>query len=149
VVSPKEQTKSKTRKIRMIEVETLTPIVAPPPNDYDPKLFNFYEHLIRQREYSIKNFGPGMRTKGLIDHISKELVEVSQVPNDVFEWIDIIILGLDGALRTGAKPEEIIATLVAKQTKNEGRTWPDWRTAPPDQAICHVKTETENEPLPN
>lgn len=57
------------------------------------------------------------------------------------KWIDVVILALDGAWRTGATPAQIIDALVAKQTKNEARTWPDWRTAPADKAIEHVRAD--------
>jgi hypothetical protein len=77
----------------------------------------------------------------VIDHIKKELKEIEADPDDLSEWIDVVILALDGAWRAGYAPVEIIDALVAKQTKNESRKWPDWRTAPADQAICHVKTE--------
>jgi len=50
---------------------------------------------------------------------------------------------VDGAWRTGATPDAIIAALAAKQAKNEARTWPDWRTQPPDAAITHVKCDEE------
>jgi hypothetical protein len=53
----------------------------------------------------------------------------------------VVILALDGAWRSGASPDQIIAALVAKQAKNESRTWPDWRSAAPDQAIEHVRTD--------
>jgi len=33
-------------------------------------------HLARQREWSTRTFGPGPRTKGVIDHIRKELHEI-------------------------------------------------------------------------
>ena len=33
--------------------------------------------------------------------------------------------------------------IVAKQTKNEGRTWPDWRTMREDQAIEHDRTKDD------
>ncbi|MFC5760561.1 hypothetical protein [Rhizobium sp. GCM10022189] len=46
----------------------------------------------------------------------------------------------DGALRDGRQPEEIIDLIVAKQTKNEGRVWPDWRLFGEDQAIEHNRT---------
>lgn len=101
--------------------------------------FSLYRHLYRQREWSSQMFGPGSRTQGIIDHIRKELGEIEAVPADVTEWIDVVILALDGAWRTGATPGQIIAALVAKQTKNEGRVWPDWRTADPNKAIEHVK----------
>ena len=102
--------------------------------------FDFLAHLTRQAEFSGRVFGPGTRTKGVIDHIKKELVEIEQAPTDITEWIDVVILALDGAWRAGASPQDIIDVLVAKQTRNENRTWPDWRTADPDKAICHVKT---------
>jgi len=31
--------------------------------------------------------------------------------------------------------------IAEKQTRNEARTWPDWRTAPKDRAIEHVKID--------
>ena len=106
-------------------------------------MFNFFVHLKRQRDWSEKTFGPGDRTKGVCDHIRKELDEIEAKPGDVEEWIDVAILALDGAWRTGASPGMIIAALVAKQTKNEKRTWPDWRIAPKDKAIEHVKVHGE------
>ena len=44
-----------------------------------------------------------------------------------------------GMGRTGATPEQIIEAVVAKQVRNEGRLWPDWRTADPNKAIEHVR----------
>jgi hypothetical protein len=107
-------------------------------------LFDMLQHLARQRAFSERTFGPGMRTQGVVDHIRKELIEILADPADLSEWIDVAILALDGAWRTGAAPEQIIAALVAKQTKNEGRNWPDWRTAPADRAIEHVRHEPES-----
>jgi hypothetical protein len=101
--------------------------------------FDFHAHLQRQREWSERTFGPGPRTKGVCDHIRKELTEIEAAPGDIEEWIDVVILALDGAWRAGATPEAIIAQIVGKQTKNESRNWPDWRTADPDKAIEHVR----------
>lgn len=103
--------------------------------------FNLHAHLQRQRAFSEKTFGPGARTKGVIDHIRKELKEIEADPTDISEWIDVAILALDGAWRAGFTPEQIIQTLVAKQDKNEARTWPDWRTMSEDQAIEHDRTK--------
>lgn len=101
--------------------------------------FDLEAHLIRQREFSEKTFGPGPRTKGVIDHIRKELCEIEADPADIMEWVDVIILAFDGAWRAGWEPAAIIKSIVAKQEKNEARTWPDWRTSPPDKAIEHVR----------
>lgn len=105
--------------------------------------FDFRNHLQRQREWSGRTFGPYPRTKGVLDHIRKELVEIERAPFDISEWIDVVILALDGAWRAGATPSEIIDALVAKQTKNEGRQWPDWRASDPNKAIEHKRVEAE------
>jgi hypothetical protein len=97
------------------------------------------EMLIRQREWSEQTFGPGTRLQGVLDHIRKELTEIEEHPDDVSEWIDVVILALDGAWRSGSSPEQIVAALLAKYAKNRAREWPDWRTASPDKAIEHVR----------
>jgi hypothetical protein len=102
--------------------------------------FDFAAHLQRQREFSERTFGPGPRTFSLCNHIREELAEIQAEPLNLEEWIDALILTLDGAWRTGATPEQIIAQLVAKQTTNEGRRWPDWREVGQDAAIAHIKS---------
>lgn len=102
-------------------------------------MFDFEAHLTRQREFSDRTFGPGARTAGVVDHIRKELREIEAKPDDLSEWIDVVILGLDGAWRAGYSPKQIIDALIAKQARNEARTWPDWRTQPTDRAIEHVR----------
>lgn len=106
-----------------------------------PIFFDFKSHLYRMIDFSAKTFGPFPRPKGLIDHIRKELQEIEADPTDLKEWVDVIILGIDGAWRAGHRPEDIIAALVATQDQNEARTWPDWRTVPADQAIEHDRTK--------
>lgn len=101
--------------------------------------FDLVAHLYRQREFSARTFGPGARTAGICDHIRKELDEVAKDPT-IREWVDVIILALDGAWRSGATPEEIVAAIEAKQAKNEARTWPDWHTVPEGKAIEHDRT---------
>lgn len=97
-------------------------------------------HLRRQREFSLRTFGPGSRSAGVVDHIRKELLEIESAPTDLAEWIDVVILAFDGAWRIGATPEQIVAALLAKQAKNEARTWPDWRKADPSKAIEHDRS---------
>ena len=97
------------------------------------------KHLERQKTFSEATFGPGPRTAGVCDHIRKELREIEAAPDDLSEWVDVVLLALDGAWRAGYTPEQIAAAIEAKQTKNQGRTWPDWRTAEPGKAIEHVR----------
>ena len=120
-------------------------------------------HLARQAVFSRATFGPGARTYGVLDHITKEQAEVRACyphPADPLaettpahhedaakEWTDIAILGLDGLLRAiWAAHPTYTADQVAvvafgmireKQGRNEMRTWPDWRTADPNKAIEH------------
>lgn len=98
-------------------------------------------HLDRQRAFSLATFGPGDRAAGVLSHIRLELDEIEEAlefgEDPLPEWVDVVILALDGAWRSGAEPQAIIDAIVAKQTKNEARVWPDWRTADPDRAIEH------------
>lgn len=82
------------------------------------------KYLERQKEWSIKTFGNGKRTLGIIRHIEKELKEVEEKPNDLTEWIDVIILALDGYWRHGGGTEIIMNILQAKQDNNFTRTYP-------------------------
>jgi len=102
--------------------------------------FDLVGHLERQRAFSAKTFGPGARTKGVLNHIRKELAEIEADPFDIREWVDVIILAFDGAWRAGWEPNAIVEAIVAKQAKNEARVWPDWRTADPDKAIEHDRS---------
>lgn len=113
-----------------------------------PVSFDLVAHLHRQREFSERTFGPGMRTSGVIDHIRKELHEIESKPDDVSEWVDVILLALDGAWRAGFSPEQIARAIAAKQAKNESRKWPDFRTAEPGKAIEHVREEQDHHEFP-
>jgi hypothetical protein len=111
------------------------------------------EHLLRQMAFSHATFGPGRRMKGVIDHIRKELEEVEGSKHgSASEWVDVVILALDGLTRAMAyapgsterrDPATVAAAvcrvIVEKQSENEGRVWPDWRTADPGKAIEHVR----------
>jgi hypothetical protein len=102
--------------------------------------FDLRAHLERQREWSAHTFGPGTRTEGISDHIRKELAEIADKPHDLSEWIDVVLLALDGAWRAGYTAAEICAALAQKQRKNELRKWPDWRTAELGKAIEHDRS---------
>jgi len=114
-------------------------------NDAAPQTFDLVAHLRRQMEFSARTYGPGDRTAGVCDHIRKELAEVEDDAawghDTLAEWVDVIILGFDGAWRSGHSPEQIVSAIVAKQTKNEGRRWPDWRTANTGKAIEHDRSD--------
>lgn len=107
-------------------------------------------YLFEQMLFSETTFGPGPRVYGVTDHMRKELDEVielweSDKPTGP-EWIDLIILAIDGAWRSGMTPKQIIAGVREKLAKNKKRKWPDWRTQPADRAIEH-KREPEKTDL--
>jgi hypothetical protein len=127
------------------------------------------DHLKRQMAFSKATFGPGNRKEGVIDHIRQELNEVS-TDGDPREWVDLVILSLDGLWRSlkypkdsttknfvlwdernsepikiartwGNIPEIVVRLIEEKQSKNEQRDWPDWRTADPNKAINHDRSK--------
>ncbi len=81
-------------------------------------------YLECQRAWSEKTFGPGLRTGGITKHIEKELAEIRAKPQDLIEWIDVVILALDGAWRAGYTPNQIIEALLVKQRINLAREYP-------------------------
>lgn len=109
------------------------------------------QHLLRQMAFSHATFGPGTRTKGVCDHIEKEIEEVFDSGGSSDEWVDVVILALDGLTRQLAycnggrnDPHQVAETackmIVGKQSRNEARDWPDWRTAPEGKAIEHIRS---------
>jgi hypothetical protein len=98
----------------------------------------------KQREWSEKTFGPGERTEGIFDHMLKEMDEIREAENagesSLAEWIDLVILALDGAWRSGSSSNVIIQALFEKWERNRNRVWPEWRTAEPGKAIEHDRS---------
>lgn len=89
----------------------------------------FYDAKIA---WSIATFGPGDRHAGILAHIRLELDEIAAKPDDLEEWIDVVLLAMDGAARAaGADGRAFVDALVAKDAKNRARSWPDWRTLEP------------------
>lgn len=107
-------------------------------------------HLLRQMAFSHANWGPGRRTDQIIKHIKKELVEIEESNGSVDEWVDVVLLALDGMTRQlyygGDKrrcPDTVSSSVCEiiknKQTINEHRQWPDWRTADLTQPMEHIE----------
>jgi hypothetical protein len=102
--------------------------------------FAFDLFLSDKQRWSEQTFGPGDRTVGVVNHIKQELDEILAKPNDLSEWMDVVILALDGAWRSGATTQDIIDALVAKHLKNKDRKWPDWRQFTNGEAINHDRS---------
>lgn len=84
---------------------------------------NLIDYIRRHIKWSRATFGRGKFTIRLVRHIRKELLEIEAAPTDLEEWIDVLILGLDGAWRAGYTAEEIAAMLEAKLKKNQSRVF--------------------------
>jgi Protein of unknown function (DUF550) len=112
------------------------------------KTDSFDDYLRRHLEWGHAMFGTpadGRGPLGPLDHLKKEIKEIEESPNDLEEWIDAIILSIDGFLRAGGKVTMVLPLLFAKQAKNGLRDWPDWRKVDPNKAIEHVRTPEEQE----
>lgn len=92
--------------------------------------------LAEQISWSARTFGTGRRTKGICEHIRKELREIEAAPDDLGEWVDVMILAMDGAWRTGHTPGEIVHALAHKMQINRERVW-DMKGKTEDDAIEH------------
>ena len=95
------------------------------------------DYYSRQIEWSRKTFGPGKRTGGILQHIRKELAEIEAQPADLSEWIDAVILAMDGYWRHGGTAQSFMPDLLAKQAKNFSREWPTPTSE--DMAVEHVR----------
>ena len=106
--------------------------------------------LARHKNWSMTSHGPGRRTGGLLKHLRAELDEVEADPTDPIEWIDVAILALDGAIRSGITddnpdgldPATVVALMLSKWQTNLEREWPDWRQTGQDNPIMHIKGNT-------
>lgn len=95
--------------------------------------------LRRQTKWSRETFGPPKGASGVIDHLKKEIKEVEENPADLEEWIDIIILAIDGAWRSGHDASEIVGMLTTKFVKNKNRKWPPLDQQEEGKATEHIR----------
>ncbi len=100
--------------------------------------------LVRQWEWSRRTFGDEYRREQLVAHIRKELLEIEADPSDRIEWIDIVLLALDGYNRcAGGTVGTLMADLQAKQAKNFARKWVQ---AGPGEPVEHEREEKPHGP---
>jgi hypothetical protein len=95
------------------------------------------DYIERQIAWSRRTFGSGRRTLGIIKHIQKELGEIAVEPTSLEEWIDVMILAIDGAWRSGYSPADIVDMLSHKQVVNMARQWPP--VGPEDEPTEHIR----------
>lgn len=100
------------------------------------------EYMTHASAWSLRTFGPGPRPLGIAAHIRKEIDEIEGNPADISEWVDLVILALDGCWRSminwndpsdvpGAREwyavEDDLLDLLFCQTDEHDLThWPDF-----------------------
>ena len=102
---------------------------------------DFISFVLRHKNWADKTFGINRGVLGRIKHIEKELIELKNNPNGPEEWIDILMLTLDGLGLIGLSPENILEELYSKLEKCKNRKWPDWKSADPNKPIEHIREE--------
>ena len=116
-------------------------VATTPPADEPPAPVPWDGILWGQiRDWSKATFGPGRRTKGLLEHIRRELDEVAAAPDDLVEWVDVVLLAFDGYWRHGGTPEGFMDMVRYKFSVNQARKWPP--PAPDDEPNHHVEEPT-------
>ena len=109
---------------------------------YNPKVLD-KEAIEDFKNWNFNTYGPGERLTGTIEHIKEELTEIEKEPHDIVEWVDVIMLAMNGALRHGHEPQDIIDAFFKKLEKNKARKWQNWQEVPEGQPIKHIKDEDD------
>ena len=94
-------------------------------------------YLQTQMRWSAKTFGKGMRTTGTIEHIKHELEEIEKDPADLMEWIDVMMLAMDGYWRHGGTPKTLARDLFRKAAEVRQREYP--ANVREDEAAEHIR----------
>ena len=102
------------------------------------KLENNFLYLMEALcDISLRKFGSEQKTEGTLTHLEKEIQEVREDPDNLIEWADCIILAIDGALRRGHEPKELLNAIWAKLQIIDNRMYPDARDN--NESIEHIK----------
>ena len=85
------------------------------------------DYLLRHIEWGWHTFGTpadGRGPLGPLDHALKEVEEIAADPTDIVEWIDAIILTIDGYFRADGEAEVLKLERVAYLASVEYQSWP-------------------------
>lgn len=104
------------------------PIVTPTDND-------FTGFAQEHHAWALEKF-PSQSAESVCRHIEKELIEIRKDENDPMEWIDVIMLAMEGFCMTGGSPHETFEALREKHAINLLRTW---QAPNGDDPIEHVR----------
>ncbi len=85
---------------------------------------NLGRYATEKMVWSKRTFGEGARTRGLLEHLRDEVNEVEKDPYDLTEWIDIMMLAIDGYWRHGGKNYRLMNDLWKKFEICKMRVYP-------------------------
>jgi hypothetical protein len=108
---------------------------------YETPVDGLAAFMERHRAWIERTFPRNATTEGITRHIEKECAEVRQKPDDLDEWIDILILGIHGYWRNGGTAEDLLPRLNRKLTRNESRRYV--MKDDPNEPIEHDRTVEE------
>jgi hypothetical protein len=93
-----------------------------------------------QAAWSEETFGPSIERgpRGVLLHLKKEVDEALEAPNDLEEYVDLLLLVFDATRRAGFWYHELVAAAFEKLAKNKARKWPDWRNLS-DVPVEHIR----------
>jgi hypothetical protein len=108
---------------------------------------NLFEFLNQQHSWSNEVFGRtenvAARLERLRKHIDSELQEIDEDRTNLEEWVDLMILSMEAALRAGHTPHAIVMALEAKQARNMARQWPQTPENEPSFHVCGSDDESD------
>jgi hypothetical protein len=108
---------------------------------YEKPVDGLAAFMERHRAWIERTFPRNATTEGITRHIEKECAEVREKPEDLDEWIDILILGIHGYWRNGGTAEDLLPRLNRKLTRNESRRYV--MKDDPNEPIEHDRTVEE------
>src|SRR6185369_12898305 len=97
--------------------ETMTIAKARRRGEYGP-WFDFVAFFNEKMRWSRETFGRTLPWAGIIKHLRKEIDEAEKEPLCLSEWIDIVLVAIDGAGRAGYDGAAFAAALVDKLQTN-------------------------------
>jgi hypothetical protein len=97
--------------------------------------FEFNRFMEERREWALKQF-PTQSCESVCRHIEKELTEIRACNTDLVEWIDVVLLAMEGYCRSGGNASDIFSAMKAKHAVNLTRKW---QKPNGDEPIEHVR----------
>jgi hypothetical protein len=80
--------------------------------------------LATQSGISQKAYGPQRSAGAAVMDASAALRAANDAPLDLYAWIDLILAGIEGALRSGNTPFAVAQALANRQAEQVARKWP-------------------------